>query len=124
MEQYITTIILSVVSGLLLWIVKGLLADNRQLREGRRQEEQAREQAIAQGLVSLLRVQLIEYYDHYMAQGSIPTYVYDNYCDMYAAYHALGGNGMVTHMMEDLNTIRMSNDRTPGGETNASRKKE
>ncbi|WP_243126949.1 hypothetical protein [Hominisplanchenecus murintestinalis] len=44
----------------------------------------------------LLRVQLIEYHDKYMKLGSIPSYAYENFVEMYQAYHELGGNGMVT----------------------------
>ena len=45
----------------------------------------------------LLRVQLIEYHDKYMRLGEIPSYAYENFNEMYDAYHKLGGNGMVTN---------------------------
>ena len=48
------------------------------------------------GTMLLLRVQLIEYHDKYMKLGSIPSYAYENFVEMYQAYHELGGNGMVT----------------------------
>lgn len=45
----------------------------------------------------LLRVQLIEYHDKYMKLGEIPSY----------AYHALGGNGMVTKMKNEIEEIHL-----------------
>lgn len=57
----------------------------------------------------LLRVQLIDYHDKYMKKGEIPTYAYQNFCEMYEAYHALGGNGMVTKMFEDIKDLHFKN---------------
>jgi hypothetical protein len=55
----------------------------------------------------LLRVQLIEYHDRYMSLGSIPSYAYENFCEMYEAYHELGGNGMVTKMYEEIQELHI-----------------
>lgn len=63
--------------------------------------------ANATGLMLLLRVQLIEYHDKYMKLGEIPSYVYDNFCEMYEAYHALGGNGMITKMFEEVKELHI-----------------
>lgn len=57
----------------------------------------------------LLRVQLINYHDKYMKKGEIPSYAYQNFCEMYDAYHALGGNGMVTKMYEDIKDLHFKN---------------
>ncbi len=57
----------------------------------------------------LLRVALIEYHAKYTAIGSIPSYAYENFCEMYEAYRAMGGNGMVVKMkleIDDLNLKR------------------
>ena len=61
--------------------------------------------ANSRGTMLLLRVQLIEYHDKYMKRGSIPSYAYENFIEMYEAYHALGGNGMVTHMKEEIEEL-------------------
>jgi len=63
--------------------------------------------ANATGLMLLLRVQLIEYHDKYMKLGEIPSYVYDNFCEMYESYHALGGNGMITKMFEEVKELHI-----------------
>ena len=56
--------------------------------------------ANSKGTMLLLRVQLIEYHDKYMRLGEIPSYAYENFNEMYDAYHKLGGNGMVTKMTD------------------------
>lgn len=61
--------------------------------------------ANSRGTMLLLRVQLIEYHDKYMKRGSIPSYAYENFIEMYEAYHELGGNGMVTHMKEEIEKL-------------------
>ena len=63
--------------------------------------------ANSKGTMLLLRVQLIEYHDKYTAQGEIPSYAYQNFCEMYDAYHALGGNGMVTKMHEEIEELHL-----------------
>ena len=42
-----------------------------------------------------------------MKRGSIPTYAYDNFNEMYDAYHALGGNGMVTKMKNEIELLHL-----------------
>ena len=63
--------------------------------------------ANSQGTMMLLRVQLIEYHDKYMKLGEIPAYAYENFCEMYNAYHALGGNGMVTKMKQEIEELHL-----------------
>ena len=67
--------------------------------------------ANAKGTMLLLRVQLIEYHDKYMEQGSIPSYAYENVTDMYKAYHDLGGNGMVTKMRREIDQLHLGHVR-------------
>ncbi len=63
--------------------------------------------ANSKGTMLLLRVQLIEYHDKYTALGEIPPYAYDNFVEMYEAYHALGGNGMITKMYEEIHNLHL-----------------
>lgn len=63
--------------------------------------------ANARGTMLLLRVQLIEYHDKYVALGSIPSHAYDNFVDMYKAYHDLGGNGLVSKMKREVDRIHL-----------------
>lgn len=71
-------------------------------------EQKKDRDANARGTMLLLRVQLIEYHDKYTAQGHIPSYAYQNFCEMYEAYHELGGNGMVTKMYEEIHELHLN----------------
>lgn len=90
MQTY--TIALPIILGYIVW----LLQNQKKTRD-----------ANSKGTMLLLRVQLIEYHDKYMDVGSIPSYAYENFIEMYNAYHDLGGNGMVTHMKEEIEELRL-----------------
>lgn len=76
-------------------------------------EQKKDRDANSKGTMLLLRVQLIEYHDKYMALGEIPSYVYENFDEMYEAYHALGGNGVATKMYEEIQELHLK--RKDGG---------
>lgn len=107
MAAYALSIVMSVVSGVLLAIVKQLIDDNKKLKT----DQQRKTQAMQDGMMLLLKIQLIEYHDKYMNEDSIPTYVYDNFDEMYKAYEELGGNGMVKHMKEAVDKKKIVNSK-------------
>lgn len=86
------TITLPILLGYIVWLLK------RQKRD---------RDANSKGTMLLLRVQLIEYHDRYTTQDEIPSYAYQNFVEMYEAYHALGGNGMVTKMHEEIEALHL-----------------
>lgn len=85
-------IVLTSLFGYIAWLLK--------------QQKKDRD-ANSKGTMLLLRVQLIEYHDKYVAVGEIPSYAYDNFNEMYEAYHALGGNGMITKMHEEIEKLHL-----------------
>ena len=91
MQTY--TIALPIALGYIVWLLKT--------------QKKSRD-ANSRGTMLLLRVQLIEYHDKYMKRGTIPSYAYENFIEMYDAYHALGGNGMVTHMKEEIEELNFN----------------
>ena len=104
MIAYVMSIVLSVTSGVLLTLVKNLLDENKKLKL----EREEKEKAVQDGMMLLLKIQLIEYHDKYMKSGDIPSYVYDNFDEMYKVYATLGGNGMVEHMKESIDKLRIT----------------
>jgi hypothetical protein len=86
----------SVLLPILIGYIIKLLKDQKKERD-----------ANARGTMLLLRVQLIEYHDRYVTEGSIPSYAYQNFCDMYKAYHELGGNGMIEKMKAEVDNIHL-----------------
>lgn len=89
--------IYSIVLPILIGYIIKLLKDQKKERD-----------ANARGTMLLLRVQLIEYHDRYVAVGSIPSYAYQNFTEMYDAYHDLGGNGMVSKMKEEIEDLHLN----------------
>ena len=51
--------------------------------------------ALKAGTQAVLRNNLIELYDRYYHEGHAPTYIKDNFENLYNQYHALGANGVM-----------------------------
>lgn len=85
-------IVLTALMGHIVWLLKKQKKDR---------------DANSKGTMLLLRVQLIEYHDKYTILGSIPSYAYENFCEMYEAYRELGGNGMITKMKEEIDELHL-----------------
>lgn len=88
----ILTVVVTPLMGYIVWLLK---------------EQKKDRTAQEKGIMLLLRVQLIEYHDKYMRKGKIPTYAFQNFEDMYEAYHELGGNSMAEKMHEEINELRL-----------------
>ena len=86
------TVALPIMLGYIVWLLK---------------QQKKDKDANSKGTMLLLRVQLIEYHDKYVELGEIPSYAYQNFSEMYDAYHALGGNGMITKMYEEIKQIHL-----------------
>lgn len=94
MQTY--TIALPILLGYIVWLLK--------------QQKRDRD-ANSKGTMLLLRVQMIEYHDKYMKLKYIPSYAYENFVEMYEAYHQLGGNGMITKMYEEIQELHLRKDK-------------
>lgn len=71
------------------------------------QKQKKTREANSKGTMLILRVHLIEYHAKYMEAGEIPSYAYQNFIEMYEAYHTLGGNGMITKMYEEIRELHI-----------------
>lgn len=105
--HYVISIGLAVLSGALLYIVQKLIDENKELRDKKKKETKEKQDAIGNGVLELLRIQLIEYHEKYMDDDDIPSYAYENFDEMYKAYKALGGNGMIDRMKADIDRLRL-----------------
>lgn len=86
------TIVLPIALTYIVWLLKRQITDRN---------------ANSRGTMLLLRVQMFEYHDKYMREGEIPSYAYQNFMEMYEAYHALGGNGMATKMKNEVEELHL-----------------
>lgn len=65
--------------------------------------------AIRAGLRALLRDRILQAYNHYHEdKGYCPIYALENVEEMYKQYHALGGNGTITKLVEELKELPTS----------------
>lgn len=82
----ITAVITAVVTGSLTYIV----TIKRKVK------------AVANGILSCLRADLIGYHDNYTDKGYCPIYGKDAVEKAYKAYHDLGGNGTITEIYTEI----------------------
>lgn len=89
--------VLSTAASAIIAYGKGL---HKRLTEKEKANEE-REQAMADGLKSLLRAEIIRSHDKYIGQGYCPVYAKEALKRSYEAYHALGGNDVATKLYND-----------------------
>ena len=80
--------------ALLGWAYKTLLA--------RMKEEHAKNEAIAEGIQSLLRESIVSNYNKYKSKGYCPIYAKESIKKVYQAYHDLEGNDVATGLYNEL----------------------
>ena len=80
----------TLVLGVMSWLFKGL---REQLAE-----ERAKNEAIAEGVQSLLRDSIVSNYNHFLDKGYCPIYAKESVKKVYKAYHNLGGNDVATEL--------------------------
>lgn len=88
----IIVVALPIILGYIVWLLK---------------EEKKNGKANNKGMMLLLRVKLIEYHKEWTERGYITTHGIENFLEMYDAYHTLGGNGMVTHLKEEVEKLEI-----------------
>lgn len=96
---------MTLIIGAISFKLQEAMKENKKLRANKRNQFDEEQTAFRNALRCLLKVKLIEYHDKYVKDGSVPPYVLQNYDDMYNSYHALGGNGMITQMYEELKDL-------------------
>lgn len=100
--EYLVTILVSLVSGVLVFILQSVIRENRELKHRKDTETENRERALENGVRQLLSVRLEELYDQYADSESISRRAYDRWMKLHAAYKGLHGNGTFDHMKEEL----------------------
>ena len=61
--------------------------------------------ALKAGIKSLLRDRIVQAYEHYSRKGCWPLYSRDAVMDMYEQYRALGGNGVISDLVDALRRL-------------------
>ena len=66
------------------------------------QEEHEKNEAIAEGVQSLLRESIVSNYNKYLEKGFCPIYAKESLKKVYKAYHDLDGNDVATSLYKKL----------------------
>lgn len=103
--DYVLTIIISVVAGILLFMLKQKMKENKELRRQRDEAKALHEKALSNGVLCLLRQKLMDEHDKWIAKGYITAKALESWLLMYKAYKDLGGNGMIDHMEEEIQSL-------------------
>lgn len=98
LEKYLPELLLTAACALFGAMYRAL----RRELAGRQTEREA--------IRSLLRSELITMHGRYVPRGAVPLYARENVQAMYHAYHALGGNGAVARLMEEIMALPTQNN--------------
>ena len=79
------------------------------------QAEQHKNEAIAEGVQSLLRESIVTNYNRYLERGYCPIYAKESIKKAYLAYHDLNGNDVATGLYNEL--LAMPTEPKKGEET-------
>lgn len=86
------SVVLTSCMGYIVWLLK--------------QQKRDRD-ANSRGTMLMLRAKLIEYHKDWTERQYVTKHGLENFLEMYEAYHALGGNGMVTHLLEGVKELQI-----------------
>lgn len=101
MAAIIVSIVSSVVSAMLVFVLQSTVKENRRLK----QKKAERDEALAEGMVCVLRKHLMDEHEKWMEKKYITSTALENGLAMYHAYKGLGGNGMIDHMNDDISEL-------------------
>jgi len=84
--------VFGIIAAGMAWVIRRLSV--------RIKKEQAENEALRDGMRSLLRAQIVENSERALRDGWCGVRLRDTIVDLYTSYHALGGNGAVTSLVE------------------------
>ena len=105
MSGLISTIIVTVVAGVLLYVLQLKIKENNDLKREKEERKTQHELAIETGILCILRKHLMDEHEYWMRKGYITPTALESGVAMYKAYKLLGGNGMIDHMDEDIRSL-------------------
>ena len=73
-------------------------------------KQQKERSANSKGTMLILRYMLRRYHAEYKHKGYVTQAQYNEFEEMYNAYHELGGNGSVTHMWSEIQRLEIRTD--------------
>ncbi len=92
----------SIITSIIVWAVTGALGAFTTYLGMRYKKVTRENDALKNGMQSLLRNNIIDAHEKYMKKKYCPIYAKESLTKTYDAYHALGGNGVVTKLYNDV----------------------
>lgn len=93
------------VSAMLAFILQQKMKEIKALKDKQDREKTQHEKAIEDGVVCILRKHLMDEHNFWMSKGYITSTALESGLLMYKAYKGLGGNGMIDHMEEEIQSL-------------------
>lgn len=103
--EYIFSIIAGLISTILGFILKSKIEEIKKLKAAQEECRTQRDRALENGVVCILRKHLMDEHEIWMQKGYITSKALESGLLMYKAYKQLGGNGMIDHMEEEIQTL-------------------
>ena len=94
--------LMNLISGIILAAATYTINKARLERETERKRLEEKEKALSDGVESLLRKSLVDDYNKYSDRGFCPIYAKESVKRAYKAYHALGGNDVITELYHKI----------------------
>lgn len=102
-----------IISHLLNLVLGGVVSYVLMLYRQKKKENDA----LKAGLQALLRDRIIQAYNHYVdGKGWIPIYAKESIDACYKSYEALGDNGVIDNLMQQLNDLQNYPPKNRGDE--------
>lgn len=98
-------ILLGAALMILAFMLRHSISENRRLKDEQEEQRAARTTALEEGVVCILRKHLMDEHEIWVAKGYITSHALESGLAMYKAYKALGGNGMIDHMEEEIREL-------------------
>ena len=102
-------IVVALIIGVLGYFLQSVVKENRQLKHEKAERDAARNTAIENGMVCLLRKHLMDEHEKWMSKGYISSKALESGLLMYKAYKTLNGNGVIDHMEEEIRALPVRN---------------
>lgn len=111
MNPWITNLLIPLIlaiAPMMMGYVIWLLQEEKKTTEKSRELTAKELNAIKQGVKLELRRDIIEEHNRYVIDGEpmLPL-AYENLCEVFNAYIALGGNGMTKKLMDEIEKVRV-----------------
>ena len=92
----------SIITSIVVWAITGALGALVTYLGMRYKKVLKENSALKNGMQSLLRNNIIDAHDKYTKKRYCPIYAKESLTKTYEAYHALGGNGVITKLYNDI----------------------